>query len=590
MSVKITINNIVFKLNDDTKTANICDNNNACGAVFIPRSICHNNQEYIINRIEERSFHGSNVESIEFAPNSELRTIESNAFNGSNIRRLSLPSSLNCLKSGWCAETKELKKVTIQPNNKNFMNIDDKMIIGKSDSDNDEYDVLLFVRRDIEKVTIPSFIKKIDAFSFSLSSIKSIEIPQHVTDICENAFQFCVNLQKVTFQPNSELRKIGKNAFHIVSIRSISIPKHVIKIEKNCFYQCDSLEKIEIDPDSELQKIERMAFSETKIEKLVFPSNLSELESGWCDGLKNLIEIKIMENNQYFKKYNENMIVGKSDQKSDIFDILVFVNRNVNSIIIPPEIKIIASYALSYSLITQIYIPQNVTELCEGVFHNCKNLRHIEFSPDSELKIIGPVSFYKTKIERMTIPASVSTLSNRWISRAENLRVIEIDPNNQFYKKFNDKMIVGKTNSKSKDFDTLVFVNRDIKTVMSFPPNIKRIASNAFAYSSLQSISLLSSIESIGDSVFFMCTQLESIYIPENSQLVVIDHFAFVFSSIKSIFIPSKVTRISENALSFSDELEIVELDENLNIKINYGFVFSCSIVMIPVKLRGKSF
>ena len=47
---------ISFSLNDQNFTATIVKSQNASGAIFIPRSIFHQNQEYIITTISSQSF------------------------------------------------------------------------------------------------------------------------------------------------------------------------------------------------------------------------------------------------------------------------------------------------------------------------------------------------------------------------------------------------------------------------------------------------------------------------------------------------------------------------------------------------------
>ena len=84
------------------------------------------------------------------------------------------------LKERWCCDTKYLKKITISPTNCQFKFIDDKYLIGKSESKNDEFDKLLFVSRDIIEISIPTNIKIISSY----------------------AFDGCENLTKVLFSTN----------------------------------------------------------------------------------------------------------------------------------------------------------------------------------------------------------------------------------------------------------------------------------------------------------------------------------------------------------------------------------------------------
>lgn len=104
------------------------------------------------------------------------------------------------------------------------MNIDNKFVIGKSDKSSDEYDTLIFVRRDIKHCAIPSFIKIIASFAFSESLIESILIPSQIERICEGAFYHCEQLKTVEFTLTSELRVIEKYSFTKTSNKEIVIP------------------------------------------------------------------------------------------------------------------------------------------------------------------------------------------------------------------------------------------------------------------------------------------------------------------------------------------------------------------------------
>ena len=129
-------------------------------------------------------FTPSQIKIIKFEDDSSVSTIYGRAFSKSNIKEIYFPKSLNELREGWCYETRNLKKITISPSN-------------KSDINKDEFDILSFVRRDIEEISIPSNIKIIGSCSFDHSNITSIFIPSNLTKICEHAFSRCSNLRKI---------------------------------------------------------------------------------------------------------------------------------------------------------------------------------------------------------------------------------------------------------------------------------------------------------------------------------------------------------------------------------------------------------
>lgn len=80
-----------------------------------------------------------------------------------------------------------------------------KIVIGKSSIESDLYDSIIFSSRDIQKVTIPNFIKIIES----------------------HAFAFCDKLQTIEIEQNSELQMIKENAFANTSIDKFFVPKQL---------------------------------------------------------------------------------------------------------------------------------------------------------------------------------------------------------------------------------------------------------------------------------------------------------------------------------------------------------------------------
>lgn len=123
------------------------------------------------------------------------------------------------------------------------------MIIGKSDSDN--FDSFVFACRDVEEVTIPSYIKHIEPSSFQeCSMIKSFSIPE-----------------------NSELQSIGKKAFFDSSIERFTIPKSVEIMDKYSFSYCEKLTEFIFEKGSKLLTFSENVFRGSNLEII---TNLQE--------------------------------------------------------------------------------------------------------------------------------------------------------------------------------------------------------------------------------------------------------------------------------------------------------------------------
>ena len=120
------------------------------------------------------------IKTVKFAEDSAVNAIYFRAFSRSKINEIQFPASLKELKEGWCESTPNLTKIEVSPDNPFFSAYDDKLIIRKSSIEEENYDILSFCVRDIKDITIPSFIKKIEPFSFIDSSFEKVIIPSQI--------------------------------------------------------------------------------------------------------------------------------------------------------------------------------------------------------------------------------------------------------------------------------------------------------------------------------------------------------------------------------------------------------------------------
>lgn len=156
--------------------------------------------------------------------------------------------------------------------------------------------------------------------------------------------------------------------------------KYIVKsISQSSFKDSESIKMILFAPNSELTTIRKYAFANSTIETLLFTSNVSQLDDGWCYNTPALSKTTIVPNNEYFLSIDNKMILGKSNLYSDVYDVLVFVSRDVKTITIPSFIKQISSYAFQHSHIESIFIPRHAIKICEGAFDHCEKFRNVEF-------------------------------------------------------------------------------------------------------------------------------------------------------------------------------------------------------------------
>ena len=269
---------LLFKIDRPTRTASLFKIKNYNSDEFlIPRTFQYESVDYLITSVNDLS--QFEVKTIKFETNSNVQTIYRygsdflNLFSVSAIEEIYFPPSLKELKKGWCDGTETLNKIIISPLNDRFIFKENKYLLGKSDPNNDEFDILYFASRDIKEISIPSNIKIISSYAFSE----------------------CKNLTKVEISPNSNLEIIESYAFSYTNITEIFIPPKVSTICEYVFYSCENLNKVEIPPNSNLQTIELNAFSFAPIKEIFIPSKVSKISESSFYFCKNLQIVEISE-------------------------------------------------------------------------------------------------------------------------------------------------------------------------------------------------------------------------------------------------------------------------------------------------------
>lgn len=285
-----------------------------------------------------------------------------------------------------------------------------------------------------EIVVIPSEIdgKKVTSIGTSAFNntsdyidIISIQIPDSVVNIGDNAFAMCESLTSINI-PNS-VRTIGKDAFNgCCSLTDIKIPYGVTEIKPNTFIQCCNLEKIDI-PNS-ITSIGEFAFSGcTKLEDLTIPSSVTNIGNsafGGCDKLKdvtipnsvtnignspfafcsNLLSINVSENNTCYSSLN-GILFNKEKT-----ELLEYPAGKSGEYVIPNDVISISDSAFAYCYnLTNIIIPDSVKDIGDNAFWGCENLTSIEI-PDS-VTSIGDFAFSCCKnLTSVIIPNSVTSI------------------------------------------------------------------------------------------------------------------------------------------------------------------------------------
>ena len=412
-----------------------------------------------LTKICEYAFYScKRLKIIEIPPKSELKTIEKYSFAFSSIESFTIPENLIDLQKEWCYGTPKLTEIYVSPKNPRYITYDDgKIILGKSSFESENYDNLVFCVRNIKYVTIPSFIEHICDYAFencdqlqkvifpsdsklqtigksafSHSSIESFTIPSSLKIIKEYAFNECNKLRNIENPMNSELQIIEEKAFANTSIENFTISSQLKKISCYSFINCKKLQKIEVTENSELKTIDKEAFHGTSIDSFTIPSSAVDLKEGWFCHSLHLTTINVSSDNHRYKSFEGKMIIGKSCVEEEVYDTIIFCNRNVLDINIPSYIKYIAAYSFSH----------------------CYYLRKIEIQSDSKLQVIEKYAFHDSSIESFTIPQSLTTIGEYAFAECTKLKKIQIP--------FNSKLQVINKRAFSLSLITSIVIPHDL--------------------------------------------------------------------------------------------------------------------------------
>ena len=297
--------------------------------------------------------------------------------------------------------------------------------------------------------------------------------------------------------------------------------KSVISIEISAFDGCKSLESVTI-PNS-VTSIGSLAFSGcSSLTRVTIPNGVTSIGNGafhGCDSLK-------------YNEYDNAYYLGND---ANPYVVLVKAkSTDITSCIINENTRVIYSAFFNCSSLTEVTIPNSVTEIGNSAFSGCTSLTSVTI-PDSVTKIKDYAFEDCTKLTSVNISNIAS-----WC----NITFVTPDANPLFYAE-------------------KLYVNNELVTDLVIPDAVTEIKSYAFySFLGLTSVTIGENVTEIGYSAFAYCNSLKSVTIP--NRVTKIEGYAFRFClSLTSIIIPNSVTSIESSAFDFCTSLTIYCEAEN---------------------------
>ncbi len=178
--------------------------------------------------------------------------------------------------------------------------------------------------------------------------VTEIIIPSSVTSIGGDAFRGAKGLRRVVCPDDGTLKSIGSYAFaYCENLEEVTLPKYLVDIGSYAFAYNDKLTSVTVAELSDYDEqsfltVDSYAFTEDKgLEKITLPKHLTTIGDYAFYKCENLSEVVLDEK-------------GKTSS--------------------------VGKYALAYTAIKELYLPESVASLGEGALSYAENLRAIKIS------------------------------------------------------------------------------------------------------------------------------------------------------------------------------------------------------------------
>jgi len=227
-----------------------------------------------------------------------------------------------------------------------------------------------------------------------------------------------------------------------------------------------------------------------------------------------------------------------------------FADTDITDITIPETVELIGSNAFRKSRrLTRLVIPEGVTEICGEALYGCENITSI------------------------TIPASVTVIYEGVFSGNERLTDIKVDPGNPNYRGEGGILY---TNIEDIYVDGIHYTDDKEKTILHSYPSAK------------DSVTIPSSVTSIGRGAFQFCTSLTSITIPASVTAIVDNAFLFCIN-LTSVTIAEGVKIIFRSAFAYCTSLTSIEIPASV-IQVDNGVFIGCTNLTSITVAPGNSY
>lgn len=396
-----------------------------------------------------------------------------------------------------------------------------------------------FFESGFDKIVINGTNLVIAEKAFSGSGFSKLEIKSGVKDIDSQVFYDCKNLTELTIENGVE--RIYDEAFSLCnSLKEVTIPQSMKHLGKKVFAPCEGIDKIVYNATDCMiagTDFYDMPFDGTNVSELHIGDGITKINENLFGYFEKITELTIPDSVTEIEKgafYNcislETLRLSKNLQfvRDSAFDECI----SLKELVLPETIQIIERYAFGGSAITSLTLPQGLKKLDYQAFIACDKLTEINYYPEN-CEFINP-----------THKAADGIYYSPFYGLPE-LKTINIGEN-------------------IKELPAYLFCGINTIDEIVLPSTVTDIGVGAFAFSSITSFTGSENLESIEESAFYGCENLESADFGNNIMLIGAGAFTGC-NKLTEIFVPDSVTIIEMEAFKNCSALHTVRMSPNVD-------------------------
>lgn len=456
-------------------------------------------------------------------------------------------------------------------------------------------------KEDLKTVEVPDNVTEIGIFAFAYcTKLERVTLPDSIKEIRMGAFYDCQNLKDIKLPERLEV--IRNDAFsNCKSLTDVKLPNGVKTIEKGTFAECTSLESLQLSDNT--TGIEEIAFNNCRsLTSVYLPNSVKTIGSAAFYNCSSLSTVRMSEG---IESVGENAFWGTEFLKSGMADeygsvylgkVLLYNKGSNDTVVVKDSTKIIANAAFinNYRL-REIELPEGIVEIGDSCFENCKALKKIDIKEG--LKKIGANAFSQSGIAEVKLPESITEIGYGAFNNCEDLSGINLPIGIESIAGYSFENTKYLNNIKPDEYgckyvdNILLTSENNESSIIHIKAGTRLIGAQAFKNrKDIEEVYIPKSVETICAEAFFLCSNLRKVDFEDGIKLREIHYFTFVgCAKMENIDLPNSLTAIY--AYSFGDcSFTKIKIPENVEYLDSFAIreCYSLKEIELPERLKGE--